>query len=138
VRIPAGVRDGGQVRLREQALDGGDIVLRVHVKEHPVFRRDQDDLELTLPVTVGEAFNGAKVQVPTPYGPVNLRVPAGVRGGSKLRLKGKGVRRGEHAGDLFVVVQIVLPEGDEAKGAIETLEKAYRGSVREELDAVLG
>lgn len=137
VRIPAGVRDGGQVRLREQAIDGGDIVLRVHVKEHAVFRRDGDDLELTLPVTVGEAFNGGKVQVPTPYGPVSVRVPAGVRGGSKLRLKGKGVRRGDSAGDLFVVLQIVLPDGEKAKGAIEALEKAYEGSVRSDLEAEL-
>jgi DnaJ-class molecular chaperone len=135
VRIPAGVRDGGQVRLREQAADGGDIVLRVHVKEHPVFRREGDDLELTLPVTVGEAFHGAKIQVPTPYGAVTLRVPAGVRGGSKLRLKGKGVRRGEQAGDLFAVVNVVLPVGEQAQAAVDALEKTYAGPVRTELDA---
>jgi len=118
VRIPAGVRDGGQVRLRGQAPDGGDIVLRVHVKPHDLFRRTDDDLELTLPITVGEAFHGAKVQVPTPYGAVTLRVPKGVKGGSRLRLKGKGVRRGQKAGDLYVDLQIVLPQSSEAGEAI--------------------
>lgn len=135
VRIPAGVRDGGQVRLRGQGLDGGDIVLRVHVKPHPLYRRTDDDLELTLPVTVGEAFHGAKIQVPTPYGAVQLRIPKGVRGGSRLRLKGKGVRRGDKAGDLFVDVQIVLPSTEASAEAIDTLEREYTGSVRGELDA---
>lgn len=135
VRIPAGVRDGGQVRLRGQAPDGGDIVLRIHVQPHPLFRRTDDDLELTLPVTVGEAFHGAKVQVPTPYGPVTLRVPKGVKGGSRLRLKGKGVRRGEHTGDLFVEIQIVLPSAESAAEAIDQLERLYEGSVRAELEA---
>jgi len=137
VRIPAGVRDGGQVRLRGQAPGGGDIVLRVHVKHHPLYRRTDDDLELTLPVTVGEAFHGAKIQVPTPYGAVQMRIPKGVRGGSRLRLKGKGVRRGEKAGDLFVDVQIVLPKTETAAEAIDTLEREYGGSVREELEAAV-
>jgi DnaJ-class molecular chaperone len=135
VRIPAGVRDEGQVRLRGQSPDGGDIVLRIHVKQHPLYRRIEDDLELTLPVTVGEAFHGAKIQVPTPYGSVQLRIPKGVRGGSRMRLKGKGVRRGDKAGDLFVDIQIVLPPSDRAAEAIDSLETLYEGSVRAELDA---
>ena len=137
VRIPAGVRDGGQVRLRGQAPAGGDIVLRVHVKQHSLYRRTDDDLELTLPVTVGEAFHGAKIQVPTPYGAVQMRIPKGVRGGSRLRLKGKGVRRGDKAGDLFVDVQIVLPKAEGAGEAVDALETKYEGSVREELDAAI-
>jgi curved DNA-binding protein len=137
VRIPAGVPDGGQVRLRGQAPGGGDIVLRIHVKQHALYRRTGDDLELTLPVTVGEAFHGAKIQVPTPYGAVQMRIPKGVRGGSRLRLKGKGVRRGDKAGDLFVDVQIVLPKADSAAATIDALEREYEGSVRDELDAAV-
>lgn len=137
VRIPAGVRDGGQVRLRGQAPGGGDIVLRVHVKQHALYRRTDDDLELTLPVTVGEAFHGAKIQVPTPYGAVQMKIPKGVRGGSRLRLKGKGVRRGDKAGDLFVDVQIVLPNSESAAEAIDVLEREYSESVREQLDAAV-
>jgi DnaJ-class molecular chaperone len=135
VRIPAGVRDEGQVRLRGQAPDGGDIVLRIHVKPHPLFRRTEDDIELSLPVTVGEAFHGAKIQVPTPYGAVQLRVPKGVKSGSRLRLKGKGVRRGDKAGDLFVDIQIVLPSSEAAGEAVDALEAQYEGSVRGELEA---
>lgn len=137
VRIPAGVRDEGQLRLRGQSPDGGDIVLRIHVKQHPLYRRTDDDLELTLPVTVGEAFHGAKVQVPTPYGAVQLRIPKGVRGGSRMRLKGKGVRRGDKAGDLFVDIHIVLPPSDQAAEAVDALEKLYESSVRAELDAAV-
>jgi DnaJ-class molecular chaperone len=136
VRIPAGVRDEGQVRLRGQSPDGGDIVLRIHVKQHPFYRRTEDDLELTLPITVGEAFHGAKVQVPTPYGAVQLRIPKGVRGGSRMRLKGKGVRRGDKAGDLFVDLQIVLPPSEQGAEAIDALEKLYEGSVRPDLETV--
>src|SRR5262249_12467944 len=91
VRIPPGVRDDGRVRLRGQGEEGGDLVLHVRVKDHPFFRRDGNNLILQLPITVGEAFQGAKVQVPTPDGSVTLRIPKGIRGGAKLRLKEKGV-----------------------------------------------
>lgn len=134
VRIPAGVRDGGQVRLREQGPEGGDLLLRVHVKEHPVFKRTEDDLELTLPITIGEAYHGAKVQVPTPYAPVTLRIPKGVKSGSVLRMKGKGVRRGETSGDLFARIQIVLPQTESAAEAIDALEQLYGGPVRADLE----
>ncbi|MGD8863112.1 MAG: J domain-containing protein [Myxococcales bacterium] len=132
VRIPAGVGDGGKVRLRGQGPGGGDIVLKVHVQPHEHFERDGDDLLLDLPVTVGEAFEGAKVQVPTPDGPVSLTIPKGVRGGSKLRLRGKGVQRGARKGDLIVRVEVVLPESEdpEVRDAVDRLEQAYSGSVR--------
>ena len=133
VRIPAGVRDGGKVRLRGQGEEGGDLVLRVHVSEHPFFKRENDDLLLELPITVGEAFHGAKVQVPTPDGAVTLRVPAHARGGSRLRLRGKGVRRGEQVGDLIVQLQIVLPEGGDAGEAVDALENRYQEPVRKHL-----
>ncbi|HMI93227.1 MAG TPA: DnaJ C-terminal domain-containing protein [Polyangiales bacterium] len=135
VRIPAGVRDGGRIRLRGQGEQGGDLVLHVHVGEHPFYRRENDDLLLNLPVTVGEAFRGAKVQVPTPEGPVSMQLPKGVRSGAKLRLRGRGVRRGtEAAGDLYAVVQIVLPAGaadaPELEAAIDQIEQRYGESPR--------
>ena len=133
VRIPAGVRDGGRIRLRGQGREGGDLVLRVHVNPHPFFQREGDDLRLVLPITVGEAFHGAKVQVPTPNGPVTLRIPKQARAGSKLRLRGKGVRRGEHVGDLIAELQIVLPEGDGIGDAVDRIEKAYTEPVRKHL-----
>jgi len=133
VRIPAGVSDGGKIRLRGQAPGGADIVLRVHVEDHPHFDRDGDDLRLTLPITLGEAYHGAKVEVPTPGGEVSLTIPEGVANGAKLRLRGKGVQRGKRAGDLIVQLQIVLPglRSDASRDAVDTLETGYSESVRE-------
>ena len=135
VRIPAGVSDGGRVRLRGQGVDGGDLVLEVHVGDHPHFTREDTDLLVTLPLTVSEAYRGARIPVPTPEGEVTLTVPAGVRSGSKLRLRGKGVKRGAKAGDLLVTIQIVLPEkkDDEIDKAIDALEAKYSGPLREDI-----
>ncbi len=134
VRIPAGVRDGGRIRLRGQGLDGGDLVLRVHVAEHAYFRREGDDLLLELPITVGEAFHGAKVQVPTPSGPVTLRIPKGAQGGRRLRMRGKGVKRGDHQGDMIVELEIVLPSAEAATPHVDALEALYTESVRKHLE----
>ena len=131
VRIPAGVRDGGKVRLRGQGHAGGDLVLRVHVGEHAVFKRQDDDLLLTVPITVGEAMRGAKVQVPTLDGPVALQIPKGIQSGARLRLKGKGARRGSERGDLIATVEVVLPEASPAlEPAVSAFEGAYSGDVR--------
>jgi curved DNA-binding protein len=134
VRIPAGVTDGGKVRLRGQGaqsagLEPGDLVLTVRVGEHPLFQREGDDLHLTLPVTAGEAWKGTSIKIPTPYGEVSMKIPARVPGDSKLRLKGRGVpRRDGTKGDLYVRISIRLPGGhDHAKidQAVAELEKLY-------------
>ena len=135
VRIPAGVRDQGKVRLRGQGQAGGDLVLKVHVEEHAVFSRRDDDLLLTVPVTVSEAMHGAKVQIPTLDGPVALQIPKGVQSGARLRLKGKGVRRGAERGDLIATVQVVLPPlSPELESAVDALEQRYPGGIREGLE----
>jgi curved DNA-binding protein len=139
VRIPAGVESGGKVRLRGQGAQAGtpvagDIVLTVHVGEHKLFKRDGQDLHLDVPVTIGEAWNGASVKVPTPDGEVSLKLPARVQSGGKLRLKGKGMpKRGGGRGDLFAHVQVRLPDGhDHARieKAISELESQYADDVR--------
>ena len=126
--------DGGKVRLRGQGaqaagFEPGDLVLTVRVGEHPLFKRDGDDLHLTLPVTVAEAWKGASIKVPTPYGEVSLKIPARVHGDARLRLKGRGVpRRDGTKGDLYVKVSIRLPSThDHAKveQAVTELEKLY-------------
>lgn len=134
VRIPPGVRDGGKIRLRGQGEEGGDLVLRVHVNAHPFFEREGDDVLLELPVTAGEAYHGGKIQVPTPDGMVQLRVPPRSQGGKRLRLRGKGVRRGDQVGDLIVRLQLVLPDRDEAAEAVDALEKLYAEPVRKDLE----
>jgi curved DNA-binding protein len=139
VRIPAGVTDGGKVRLRGQGaqapgLEPGDLVLTVRVGEHPLFRREGDDLHLTLPVTVGEAWKGTAIKLPTPYGEVSMKIPPRVQSGARLRLKGRGVpRRDGTKGDLYVKVSIRLPTNhDQAKvdAAVAELEKLYQDDVR--------
>lgn len=133
VRIPSGVSEGENVRLRGQGTDGGDLVLHVHVKEHPCFKREGHDLLLELPVTVGEALRGAKVQVPTVEGSVSVKVPKGVRSGTKLRLRGKGVKHGSDVGDLLVEIQIVLPPAEGIDKAVDAIEAAYIGDVRKDI-----
>jgi DnaJ-class molecular chaperone len=135
VRIPAGVRDQGKVRLRGQGQAGGDLVLQVHVQEHPVFNRRDDDLLVEVPVTIGEAMHGAKVQIPTLEGRVALQIPKGVQSGARLRLRGKGVKRGAERGDLIATVRIVLPAAStDVEGAVAALEAAYQGDVRRDLE----
>lgn len=132
VRFPAGVKDGGQIRLRGQGLGGGDVVLKIHIEPHPVLRRESDDLHMVVPVTVGEAYRGAKIAVPTLDGEVSLTLPRGAKSGAKLRLRGKGVQRAEGSGDLIVTVQIRLPDtqSETAERAVQELESLYTESPR--------
>ena len=134
VTIPQGLPDGGRMRLRGQGLPGsgggpaGDLLLEVRVEPHAVFRRDGDTLEVTLPVTLSEALAGAKVDVPTPWGTIALRIPPGTSSGRKLRAAGMGVRHANGAtGDLIAEVQIMLPP--EAASAAALLEAARAAEV---------
>jgi curved DNA-binding protein len=121
VRIPAGAEEGSRVRITGQGMpapspDGtaGDLMLVIHVRAHAHFRREGDDLHLDLPLTLAEAYHGAKVRVPTVEGPVTMRVPPRAQTGQKMRLKGKGVaRKGREPGDLYVHFQVRIPEGDD-------------------------
>ncbi len=136
VRIPAGVRDGGQIRLRGQGIRGGDLVLKIQVEEHPQLRREGDDLLLNVPITIGEAYRGAKISVPTLDGEVTLTVPKNTKSGAKLRLRGKGApRAGQEAGDMIVTLQLRLPEvEDEAmERLVGELEAKYPANPRAKL-----
>lgn len=137
VTIPQGLPDGARMRLRGQGLPGtgggpaGDLLLEVRVEPHPLFRRSGDTLEVTLPVSIAEAIEGAKVDVPTPWGTIALKVPAGTSGGRKLRAAGMGVRHANGAkGDLIAEVQIVLPDVADAaaREALLAAAKAAAGS----------
>jgi DnaJ-class molecular chaperone len=141
VTIPQGLPDGGRMRLRGQGLPGsgggpaGDLLLEVRVQPHPLFRRVGDMLEVTLPISLSEAIAGAKVDVPTPWGTIALKVPAKTSGGRKLRAAGMGVRHANGAkGDLIAEVQIVLPD----TAADTTLEKLLEAAKASEDSAGLG
>jgi DnaJ-class molecular chaperone len=118
LRIPIGVRDGQQIRLKGQGGPGrengpsGDLLLTMRVAPHPWLMRDGNDLRMDLPVTLKEAVLGGKANVPTLTGPVTLTIPAGSNTGRSLRLKGKGIpaHAGQPAGDLYVKVVVMLPD----------------------------
>lgn len=131
VRIPAGADEGSRLRLRGQGGPGaaggppGDLLLDIHVTPHPNFRREEDDLHLDVPITIGEAYRGDKIRIPTPDGDVQLRIPAHTQSGQMTRLRGKGVaRKGKEPGDLYVRFLIQIPTDDdpETQTAIELLD----------------
>ncbi|MEO7038130.1 MAG: DnaJ C-terminal domain-containing protein [Polyangiaceae bacterium] len=138
VRVPPGAGDGDKVRIAGHGAPGsyggppGDLLLSIRVKKHPHFERSGLDLSLDLPITVGEAYRGAKVRVPTPDGPITLTVPKHAQSGQVARLKGRGVKRKTEQGDLFIRFQIKLPavDSDEIEQAVSTLESAMAGDVR--------
>ena len=146
VKIPPGVETGSRVRLPGQGSPGerggqpGDLYLRIIVREHPMVRVQGRDLLLDLPVTVLEALAGAEVSAPTFEGPVRLKIPPRSQSGRKLRLRGRGLpalkggATGAPGGDLYVVLQIVLPQDSpEACQAAAVLEKLYKGDVRKDV-----
>jgi curved DNA-binding protein len=142
VRVPPGAADGSRVRIPGQGGPSpnggahGDLVLTVHVTPHPHFRREGDDLHVDLPVTIAEAYQGAKVRVPTVDGSVNMKVPERTQSGSVVRLRGKGVaRKGRSPGDLFVhfLVQIPKDGGAELDGLVEKIAAFQQGDPREGL-----
>lgn len=122
IAIPAGVNDGQVLRLKGQGLPGsdgqsGDAYVQISVRPHPGFRREGADIVSELPVSLGEALNGASVRIETVDGQVDVKVPKGAKEGTKLRLRGKGALRGKSGerGDQLVEIHIVPPEGaDEA------------------------
>ena len=130
VKIPKGVTKGQQIRLQGQGGaplgEGkpGDLYLEIAFRPHPHYRIDGKDLYLNLPIAPWEAALGAKVKVPTPGGTVDLQIPAGSNSGKTLRLKGRGLPGKPH-GDLYMVLQIVLPpaESKKAKDLYRKMER---------------
>jgi DnaJ-class molecular chaperone len=117
VTIPPGIQEGQILRLRGRGAasggegEAGDALVEISIIPHRFFTRVGDDIHLELPVTLGEAFLGASLKVPTPTGPVMLKVPKGSNTGSVLRLKGRGVPRRGGQGDELVKLKVVLPSG---------------------------
>lgn len=142
VHIPAGIADGGKVRLRGQAPGpsrgkGGDLILRVQVESHPWFWRQGDDLHVTLPLTPLEAYRGTQIAVPTASKAITLRIPAGTQSGTKLRARGRGVaNRQGGQGDLIAHVEVHLPpKGDaQVEEIVSRLEEHYVSPLRTTLE----
>lgn len=136
VRIPAGVTDGQKIRIKGKGSAGenggsaGDLYVIVHVRPHPVFGRQGDNLTVTVPVTFAEAALGAEVEVPIlGGGSVKLRIPAGTPNGRTFRIRGRGVTKSTgEKGDLLAAVDVQVPGHlpDEARSALQAYAEAAR------------
>lgn len=145
VKIPAGVDDGSRVKVKGMGNVGqrggppGDLYIEIVVSPHPIFRREGDDLSAEVPLTIGEAALGAKVEVPTMEGVTMMTIPQGTQGGQKFKLKGKGFPSPKTGarGNLYVSVRIAVPTAfsARAKEALKELEAAYRENPRKGLFA---
>ena len=128
-KIPPGITDGKQIRLKGQGMPAphggppGDVLITIQVAPHPLFKVEGQNLRIELPITLYEAVLGAKVRVPTLDGAVELAIPPNTSSGRTFRLKGKGLP-GKTPGDLYVATKIVLPDGKDAQ--LEELMKEWR------------
>lgn len=128
IKIPAGIKNGGSIRLKGQGEPGfsgvaGDLLLKIHYSQHPVYQFKNNDLTADVSITVWEAMLGAKINVPTLHGPVIMNIPSGIQLGQRLRLKGKGMPIKSGYADMFVIIHIDIPRNltDEQKEEISRL-----------------
>jgi len=140
VKIPAGADTGSRVRIKGMGGPGqgggppGDLQIELTVREHPIFRRVGDSINVEVPVTFGEAALGAKIEVPTLDGTSAMTLPAGTQSGQKFKLTGKGVPSAQtgRRGDQYVTIKVAVPKNitDKAKAAIQEIDSLYRESPR--------
>ncbi len=140
IKIPPGVKDGSRVRIRGKGQDSpggesGDLFIITRVLAHEYFRRDGLDILLDVPISLYEALVGTKVDVPTLDGSVTLTIPPGTSSHSKLRIKGRGIERGNEKGDQFVVIRIIVPKNldDEEKAMLKKLQEKHPINARADL-----
>lgn len=129
--IPAGFEDGQTLRLKGQGERGpggaGDVYVEVKVRPHAMFERKGDDIHVEVPISIKQAVLGGKVTAPTIAGDVSVNVPKYSSSGTVLRLRGRGVPKGKNggAGDQYVKLKIVLPEGGDDE--LEAFVKKWKG-----------
>lgn len=133
ITVPAGIDTENRLRLSgkgEAGINGGkpgDLYVEFTVRDHEFYERDNDDVYITLPLTITEAILGCKKEVPTLYGNVTLTIPQATSSGDKLRLKGKGIENvsSKKKGDMYVIADIIIPEKltKDQKKLVEQLSK---------------
>lgn len=117
IKVPPGIIDGARLRMRGEGDMGhmggpdGDLYIEIHVEEHPLFRREGQDLYCNVPISFVQAALGDEIEIPTPRGKSTINIPAGTQSGQTFRLKGKGVPRleGRGVGDLYILIQVEVP-----------------------------
>ncbi len=132
-KIPAGIRNGQRIVVPNRGERGsnggpnGDLYIEVLVRDHKYFERDNKDIYITVPISAVDATLGCTIDVPTVYGDVQVKIPAGIQPGKKLRLEGKGVKdmHGGRAGDEYVIVDV------QVKTKLTLKEKEYYEKIRE-------
>lgn len=140
VKIPKGVKQGQHIRLSGQGSPGmgsapaGDLYLVIEFKAHSIYRVDGNDVYLDLPLAPWEVALGASIKVPTPVGPVDLKIAAGTPSGRKLRLKARGIPS-KIPGDLYVITQITVPpaDNDAAKALYQKMQEELAYNPRSQL-----
>ena len=133
-RIPAGIKDGAKIKLKGRGAPGeggpGDLFIVVHVTPHPLFKRDENNLLMILPVTFTEATLGADIAVPTMSGEeVKVRLAPGTPNGKKLKIKGHGIKRNHEQGDLILTIEVQVPQRLDSKA--EKLLKEFAEETKE-------
>jgi len=113
VKVPPGVNDGQTIRLQGQAPGGGNLRLKLRVQPHPFFKRDGNDIILPVPLSLAEAALGGTIDVPTIDGSrLSVKIKPGASSGSRLRLRGKGIKDG----DQYIEIQVAVPAVTEERG----------------------
>lgn len=122
VKIRPGVEEGQKIRVHGQAPGGGDLILKLKIQSHPFFKREANNITLEVPLALGEAILGGKIDVPTLDGTIlSVKVPAGTTNDARLRLRGKGIIEG----DQYLVFKVLVPpaQDDRSKQLIEEFTK---------------
>lgn len=116
IKIPVGITNGQQIRLKGKGTAGlaggtfGDAIVKISIAEHPLFKRDNNNITLELPISIDEAVLGAQIEVPTIHGNLTIKIPRGSSSGKRLRLRGKGIHKGADKGDQYVTLKIIVPK----------------------------
>ena len=143
VTVPQGVKEGSKVRVAGKGEPGfnggqpGDLYLVIHLKPHPILKREGDNLHIEIPITVGEAMAGGRITIPVLEGQVQLKVPPKSQSGQILRLKGKGAvnLKTKKRGDLMVKLHVRVPQTDDKEilEAVEKMNRFYKGDIRKDI-----
>lgn len=137
IKTPENVKEGQQIRLKGQGRPGtgggvnGDALIEVHIKKHPYFTRNNNDIVMDLPITLEEAIMGGKVTVPTVNGKIALNIPKSSNSGKTMRLKGKGAAdpKSKKKGDQLVKLMVMLPNSKNSE--LEKSVKKWSNKVKE-------